>query len=348
MLARPAALTLPRIYRRLAQQQFVGLLMRLALVITAGWTLGWRMVPPVAWHAKLLSHWLFDAFTLVSLGYLLLSSLIFFAQMIWAHRRWVFVSSSVCDSMLVALLLILYPGQAWVGFGISVVAMLAMLQGLGGRLILGSSVLLLVCALIVAHLNGILVASGPLPIHAAEVMMVLFALMGAWHFEQRDHEHLERQDDTNPVSGLPRIKALYTSLHYLLPYHQRNKMPLSFIMMRIDGQAGHEASMQELSERLLSRIRRSDVLVHAEEDDLVIMLCDTPVAGASALARDLSMLLGDIRELHLNFAVSAIELENAAIDPLLQRMRDLLKHAAHQNTDRILFVTEERQAEINS
>ena len=92
--------------------------------------------------------------------------------------------------------------------------------------------------------------------------------------------------------------------------------------------------------------RHCDVLVHLEDDDYVILLCDTPVSGASALAKDLSQRLLNATTLKLSFAVSSVSLDNTAIDPLLMRMRDALEQARHQKTDRIIFVTEEKLESI--
>lgn len=343
MLPRPAASTSPSAYRRLAQQQFVGILIRFLGLILLGWALQWRVMPFAQWHGAALQAWLFDPFTKVSIAYCIVQVILFFSQMIWVTKRWLFVAASVCDGVLSVSLLALYPDTALIGFAISLTAMLAMFQGLAVRFILGISLTLGISALIIAHLFEILTNSALLPINGVQVLLVAFALMSAWRFEHHADQHKNNvESDFHPVSGLPRVNALHTSLHYLLPYHQRNKIPMSLVMVHVVGKGSDSSAMQALATKMLARIRHSDVLVHLDEDDLIVLLCDTPVAGASALARDLALTLMDTTQLKLTFAVSSISLDNAAVDPLLIRMRDALKQAVHQQTNRIIFVTEEK------
>ncbi len=347
MLSRPAALISPSIYRRLAQQQFSGLLIRLLALIILSWTMQWTLIPLGQWHSAVLMAWLTSPFTLLCFAYSVISTLLFVCQMIWVNRREVFIASSVCDGVLVACLLAIFPGNAVVGFGVAVAAMLAMLQGLNGRFILSQSVILGAFALLVAHFSGDLASSLPMPIHAVQALLVLFALLGAWRFEKTGDEQSDIETDLNPISGLPRLRALHTSLHYLLPYHQRNKIPISLIMIRAEGRINHLQTMQSLVSLIVGRVRRSDVLVQVDQQDLVILLCDTSVAGASSLAKDLMSVTVSLKAVQLAFAVSQISLDHVAIDPLLRRMHDSLGQAKQQKTDRIIFVTEEKQEHIS-
>lgn len=342
MLPRPAATISPSIYRRLVEQQFTGLLIRFLGLILLSWALQWRVMPIGQWHGVALQTWLVDPFTLLSIAYGFISLVLVFCQMAWVERRWLFVAASVSDGVMIAGMLALYPGVALVGFGIAFAALLAMFQGLSGRFILGLSLVLGVCALVVAHMADILANSEPLPIHGVQALFVIFALLAAWRFERITLGMTTVESEINPVSRLPRLKALHTSLHYLLPYHQRNKIPMSLLMIGMTGRVKHPPTMQELVVKLLARIRHSDVLVHMDDEDFVILLCDTPVSGASALAKDIGLRLMNETTLKLTFAVSSVSLSNTAIDPLLIRMRDALQLARHQSTDRIVFVTEEK------
>ena len=348
MLPRPAASTSPSAYRQLAQQQFLGLLIRFLGLILLGWAMQWRVMPAAQWHGATLHAWLVNPFIQITIVYSFANIALFFSQMVWVTKRSLFVATSICDGLLSVCLLAIFPDTALIGFAISLTALLAMLQGLSVRFILVLSLLLGISSLIVAHLFDILVNSAPLPVHGIQMLLVAFALMSAWRFEHtRDNLKNSIESDTHPISGLPRLKALHTSLHYLLPYHQRNKIPMSLVMVHAVDYKNDSQSMRELAIKMLARIRHSDVLVHLDDDDLVVLLCDTPVAGASALARDLALCLMGISNLKLTFAVSSISLENVAVDPLLIRMKDALKQAAHQQTNRIIFVTEEKLEHIS-
>jgi hypothetical protein len=346
MLPRLAASISPSIYRRLVEQQFTGLLIRLLGLILLNWALDWRLMPIAQWHAEALHAWLVNPFILLSITYCVISLVLVFCQMAWVDRRWLFVTASICDCVMTVGLLALYPGVALIGFAISVVALLAMFQGLSGRFILCLSLVLSACALVVAHFAGVLVDSVPLPIHGVQGLLVIFALLTALRFEKITQGVTSVESETNPVSRLPRVKALHASLHYLLPYHQRNKIPMSLLMIGLTGRVKHPPTMQELVVKLLGRIRHSDVLVHMDDDDFIILLCDTPVSGASALAKDIGLRLMNETTLKLTFAVSSVSLSNAAVDPLLIRMRDALEQARQQKTDRIIFVTEEKLESI--
>jgi GGDEF domain-containing protein len=348
MLPRPAASTSPSAYRRLAQQQFIGLLIRFLGLILLGWAMQWQIMPVAQWHGIALHLWFINSFAQVTTVYSIASLLLFFSQMVWVAKRWLFVASSMCDGILSAFLLVLYPDTAVIGFAISLTAMLAMFQGLNARFILALSLVLGIFSLIVAHLFDVLANSAPQPVHGVQILLVAFALMSAWRFERNAvHHRSSMETDTHPVSGLPRINALHTSLHYLLPYHQRNKIPMSLMMVHANNPHNDPYAMSELATKMLARIRLSDVLVHLDEDEFIVLLCDTPVSGASALARDLALSLMSVTHLKLTFAVSSISLESTAVDPLLIRMREALRQAMHQQTDRIIFVTEEKLEHIS-
>ncbi|GAC1371076.1 MAG: hypothetical protein NVS3B3_10740 [Aquirhabdus sp.] len=348
MLPRPAASVPPSIYQRLVQQQSAGLLIRFLGIILLSWALGWEMIPFGQWHLEALQNWLFEPFTLLLLSYSVIHLSLFFTQIFWADKRWLFIAGSIFDGLFAAILLALYPGVALAGFAISVAALLAMFQGLSGRFILVMSLILSMCALIVGHLTDNLVNSAPVPVNGIQALFVVFALLAAWRFEKMTLGKPNIESDIDPISRLPRVKALHTSLHYLLPYHQRNKIPISLLMIGFKGRVKHPPTMQSFVTHILERIRHSDVLVHLDDGDFVILLCDTPVTGASILAKDLSRRLTNATTLELTFAVSSVALDNAAIDPLLIRMRDAVEQARHQKTDRIIFVTEERLESISN
>ena len=349
MLPRPAASMSPDAYRRLAQQQFMGLFIRFLGLILLGWAMQWQIMPVAQWHGGALHLWFINPFAQVTTAYSIASLVLFFSQMVWVEKRWLFVASSICDGILSAFLLVLYPDTAEVGFAISLTAMLAMFQGLNARFILVLSLVLAVFSLIVAHLFDVLVNSMPLPVHGIQVLLVGFALMSAWRFERiAVHHKSSMETDTHPVSGLPCITALHTSLHYLLPYHQRNKIPMSLVMVHPVNHSNDSHAIKALATEMLARIRHSDVLVHLDEDNFVVLLCDTPISGASTLARDLALCLTGITKLKLTFALSSISLDNPAVDPLLIRMRDALKQAVNQQTNRIIFVTEEKREPFSS
>jgi GGDEF domain-containing protein len=342
MPTRLAASTSPSAYRRLAQEQFIGLLIRFIGLILLGWAMQWQIMPIVQWHGEAMHVWLMNPFTQVIILYSVVSLILFFSQMFWVSKRWLFVASSICDGILSAFLLLLYPNTAIVGFAVSLTAMLAMFQGLNARFIFVLSFILGIFSLITAHLYDLLAGSAPLPIHGIQIILVFFALMSAWRFEHPTDHHKSRMDsDIHPVSGLPCIKALHTSLHYLLPYHQRNKIPISLVMVHMNNKDKPDVIF-ELAAKMLARIRQSDVLVHLDEDNFVVLLCDTPITGASILARDLSSYLMSATQLKLTFAVGSISLENPAVDPLLIRMREALKQAVNQQANRVIFVTEEK------
>jgi len=347
MLSNPAAKTTPSIYRRLAQQQFASLLIRLMGLLLLGWTLHWHMLAIDHWRMAAIGHSLADPFIALSSGYVLICIALFLGQMTWVNKRGVFVASSVADGVMTVLLLALYPDQAQFGLAIAATAFLAMLQGFSGRFVLSLSLILAVCALVVAHLAGILALSEPVPINGVAAFLTLCAVIGAWRFESATFDQGELASDVHPLSGLPLLHTLHTSLHYLLPYHQRNKIPMSLVMIHLVGKVGSADHMQLLGGQILGRIRRSDVLSHLNNDNLVILLCDTSVSGASVLAKDLAGILSQLGGFKLTFAVSQIQHENAAIDPLLRRMQGSLEQAKQQQTDRVIFVTEEKQENIS-
>ena len=347
MLPPLAASNSPNLYRRLLDQQFTGLLIRFFALMVLSWALQWSFIPIAQWHSATLRIALTNPFILLCISYFLISLVLIFVQMVWVNKRWLFLTASVIDALMGIGLLILYPNIALMGFAVSVIALLAMFQGLSARFILGLSLGLSLCAMAVAHIDGILVDSIPLPMHGLQALLVIFAVLTAWRFEKLALVKTTVESEINPISLLPRLKALHTSLHYLLPYHQRNKIPMSLLMISMTGTVKHPPTLQQFAIKLSERIRQSDVLVHMDEDHFIILLCDTSLSGASALAKDIRGQFADATTLKLTFAVSSILLSHTAIDPLLVRMREALLQAKQLKTDRIIFVNEEKLESIS-
>ena len=92
---------------------------------------------------------------------------------------------------------------------------------------------------------------------------------------------LERMALHDPLTGLPNSRYLYTSLEQQLVRCERDKQPLSIVVMDLDGfkkvndTAGHEAGdhlLRIVAQRLSACVRQSDTLARLGGDEFAVLI----------------------------------------------------------------------------
>lgn len=242
------------------------------------------------------------------------------------------------DVILGAWLLWMIPNNAMLGFIVPMVMFSGALIGYRAFGLLLFATLLLGVGLSSAYWHQLLADSLPMPIHALQGILALTALLVSFRLQQpliSSGTHA-----TDPQSGLPYFSVLKEGFTYLLPYHQRNRIPLSLLMIRLPEHSMiRTETLQALCAYVAQRLRKSDLMVRYDQRHLAILLCDTSDHGAFLLAQALQQYLGtDNHAPTLHYAVLRVPLENSSLDVLIQRMQDALILASQHDTDRVVFV----------
>jgi len=248
-------------------------------------------------------------------------------------------TAHLLDVLLGMGLLWLLPNNAMLGFIVPMVMFSAALVGYRVFALLLFAALLLGFGLASAYGHQILSESQPLPIHALQGILALMALLVSFRLQQPLVNHATHATDAQ--TGLPYFSVLKEGFTYLLPYHQRNRIPLSLLMIRLPEPSNvRTETLQALCTYVTQRLRKSDLMVRYDQRHLAILLCDTSDHGAFLLAQSLQQYLGtDQNAPTLNYAVLRVPLENSSLDVLIQKMQDALILASQHATDRVVFVS---------
>lgn len=307
------------------------ILLRLLVAISIFWVIHDLKTPDTSDQSALLIGLLIYASSSVLLGLAAIKS----AASSMAK------ASHLLDVFLSIWLLWILPDNAMIGFSIPLVLFGAALIGYRAFGLLLFAALLFGMALFSAHWHQILSSSVPMPIHILQGSLALVALLVSFRLQQPSIISGSHATDTQ--TGLPCFSVLKEGFIYLLPYHQRNRIPLSLMMIRLPEKSMIQTeTLQAICAYVTQRLRKSDLMVRYDQRHLAILLCDTSDHGAFLLAQALQQYLRtDNLAPTLHYAVLRVPLENSSLDTLLQKMQDALILASQHDTDRVVFVSNE-------
>lgn len=307
------------------------LLLRLIVAISIFWVIREQQNNSSTNHSALLIGVLIYASSSVLLGLVAIKSATANAAKI----------SHLSDIILCVWFLWMIPDNAMLGFGIPLALLSGALVGYHAFSLLLFGALLLGVGLFSAHWHNVLASSLPMPIHVLQGILALFALLVSFRLHQPNDSGDSKS--TDPQTGLPFFSVLKEGFTYLLPYHQRNRIPLSLLMIRLPEKSMiHTETLQGICNYVAQRLRKSDLMVRCDQRHLAILLCDTSDHGAFLLAQALQQYIGtDKGAPSLHYAVLRVPLENSSLEVLVQKMQDALILADQHNTDRVVFVSNE-------
>ncbi|MEC7119529.1 MAG: hypothetical protein VXW65_06475 [Pseudomonadota bacterium] len=243
------------------------------------------------------------------------------------------------DFIFALCMIWMIPNNAMLGFSIPLVLFSAVLIGYRAfGLILFSAMLFAAC-LFSAYWHQTLADSLPMPIHILQGIFGLMAII--FSLKLQSHNPQMPVHETDPQTNLPYFSVLRDGFTYLLPYHQRNRIPLSLLMIRLpERSALTRDELFSLCEYIAQRLRKSDLMVRFDQKHLAVLLCDTSDHGAFLLAQALQQYIAtEIKSAAFYYAVLRVPLENASLEQLLQKMQDALSFASQHDADRIVFVS---------
>lgn len=247
--------------------------------------------------------------------------------------------STLLDVAFACAMLCVIAAQPWVGFLLCFALITCALAGHSAFNLLLWASLMFAVALAQALHSGILVDSRPEPLHAIQVVFGLLALLIVFKPQtQVTRTHTATRLDLE--TGFANAFVLEDALSYLLPYHQRNQMPLSLMMIQLPPeQLARKALLPHLSVFLKQRLRLSDVVVRQHEQALVLLLCDTEQHGAHVLAQHIlqhTQRLDAGATVHI--ALCCLPMPSVALTVVLQLMEDALAQNLPHNSAKIVSV----------
>jgi diguanylate cyclase (GGDEF)-like protein len=188
-----------------------------------------------------------------------------------------------------------------------------------------------------------------LPFDSGFLLLLLFLLAGsgtllvlAQQMEQLQ-QRTARVTDLDELTGLGNRWTFYEAAKYLLPYRQRNLIPLAVMYADIelsgdtahtlDGNTGAEVAkaFAAVSEQ---RLRNSDVAVRYGHNSFAFLLIDTVVKDAEQIARDLQNAFGQWAEeqgipAQAYVGAAAVPDEAIALDQVLLNLQAGLQRSRH-------------------
>jgi diguanylate cyclase (GGDEF)-like protein len=160
---------------------------------------------------------------------------------------------------------------------------------------------------------------------------------------------------TDALTGLPNRWALQDALRRLLAQAHRNGAPLALLLLDLDhfkqinDTHGHDAGDQALAavgHALTASLRESDVPARSGGEEFAVLLPDTPLKGATAVAEQLRAAVAAIKlpiegvHLSASIGVALLGLHGHDADTLMRAADRALYAAKRDGRDRVELASE--------
>ncbi len=170
--------------------------------------------------------------------------------------------------------------------------------------------------------------------------------------EAKYHEEIYRMTIVDGLTQINNKRFLYEALEREVIRARRHERPLSVVMFdidffkRINDQFGHLAGdyvLRELAKVVQARIRRDEVFARYGGEEFVIVLPETPIDGATALAENLRgrvaehgfTFQGEKIPVTVSIGCALLGAEDRAATDLIQRADEKLYEAKHGGRNRV-------------
>lgn len=313
-------------------RQFYSLLLLIRLLIPV--LIGWQIYTHSDFSQIYNNQTVYTALAIYS-GFSLLN----FLLVIFQPTRTVFFYTGVMLDWLLAISFpFLLPNQADITVAIAVLFMVSAFNDLKFKFLLGLSISYLVSAIMAGWIYQTLESS---QLHTAHIAGIIIFALGYLYCLKDSFKQSSSGLTSNSPLALQQ-KHLSEGLGYLYPYHQRNQIPLSLLMIRTEKLSRQQRGfIDQLMAAYKTRLRKSDLLVQINVQHVAVLLCDTSPTQASHLVRALSTLHQntDYPEIRLSYGVCALPLDQPiALDDILEQMMMSLSEAENQQTNRLIFI----------
>ena len=170
-------------------------------------------------------------------------------------------------------------------------------------------------------------------------------------------EQLQRQAQTDPLTGLLNRRQMDAEACRLMQLSKRNGRPLSLGIIDVDhfkaindaqGHAAGDQILQRLALLLHRRLRSSDIVGRIGGDKFVVVLPETGAADAATLLQSLKDMLMNEDAVTLSIGVTELSAEHADLKSLLASADRCLYDAKQAGRDRVVFARGVNSLEILS
>ncbi|XID75332.1 hypothetical protein ACF3NA_01930 [Alkanindiges sp. WGS2144] len=315
-------------------QQFQGLLLILRFLLAA--ILGWQVYTVANFSAVYINQNIYTAL----IGYSLLSALNYLLVLFKPTRPAIFYSGLVIDLIFALSLPFMLINQASIAVIIAIIFTIAALHDLKLALLNTILVGFAIAALTAGWLFNTLAGS---QLQTPHLVAAATCILGYLYYFRTSslYSTIDVKPALSPALGQKR--QLIEGLSYLYPYHQRNQIPLSLLMVRIESAPQRQkAFARQLFNAYKGRLRKCDLLVQINKQHLAVLLCDTNASQTGQLVKALMQIKEGLGcpAIHLTYGVCSIPLEQEiSLEKILVQMMDALNEAEHQKVQRLIFVT---------
>jgi len=316
-------------------RQFQGVLLIIRLLLIA--TLAWQVYSQPDFSSVFIDQNIYAA--LVAYG--VLASVHYLAMLFRPTSALIFYLGIVLDYCFALSLLFLLPNQASIILIMAMTFVIAAFSDLKISFLTAMNASYLLAAMIAGFFYNTLTNSQLQPVHL--IGCSIFAL-GYLHCYKHHLQSSARDLKSALNSGILEKKQLVDALTYLYPYHQRNQIPLSLLMIRVKAGSRHQKeAIRQLFTSYKNRLRKCDVLVQLDRHHLAVLLCDTSAAQTGHVVKALGLVKDEMQiqqpEFGIQYGVCPVPLEQEiALEDILMQMMNALKAAEHQNASRLIFI----------
>ncbi len=326
-------LSLHSVHEYKQSRQFQGFLVVLRLLIAA--MLGYQVYQSPYFSQLFIDQNIYSFLA----GYAALAFIGYLSLLLKPTWSVVFYQGPVLDWIFALSLPFLLPNQASIAISIAILFIMAVLNDLKANALIFLVISYGLAACGAGWYFDMLGVSELQTAHC--IAAILFILAYLYYFKTyflTHHTDLKSQT-TNTVL---QKRHLIDGLTYLYPYHQRNHIPLSLLLIRIEGSTRQQKSFaRQLVNAYKKRLRKCDLLVQINQQHLAVLLCDTSASQASHLVKALMQikLALDQPKFHLTYGVCTLPFEQEiSLEDILQQMISTLHQAEHQKVERLVFI----------
>lgn len=319
---------------RLSRQlQTLLLVLRLLLAGFIGWQL---------YNNPVFSTIYINSTSYIALGiYTVLAFIAYILVLFRPTHQSIIQLGTVLDTGLSIALLFLLPDQAQISIVIAISFILAVLNDVRLSGLVALNIVYLIAALAAGWFYDTLIQAD---LYGSHIISLIIMLSGCIYYIRNNNStnQAELKDSLNTTTL--QKKHLMDGLFYLFPYHQRNQIPMSLLVIRIAQQSKKQKQIpQQLVQLYKTRLRKCDLLVQIDQKHLAVLLCDTNSDQASRhVVQALKQLKAEsaLQEVHLSYAVARLPLEQElAIDDVLKQTMQALREAEQQHVERVVFIS---------
>lgn len=315
-------------------RQFQGFLLLLRLLVAA--TLGLQVYQSIQFSTRYTDFSIFSILLVYSalaiVGYLLV--------LVKPTQPIIFYHGLVIDWVFALSLPFLLPNQASIGISMALIFAIAVVKDIKFNGLMLLSISYAIAALSAGWYFNTLKTSQLELAHV--IALSLFFLGYLFYFRMHRLSSDTASHSQTIAHAIPQKRHLIDGLTYLYPYHQRNLIPLSLLLVRMEGSTRRQkVFIKKLFDAYKKRLRKCDLLMQINPQHLAILLCDTSTSQASYLVKELMHIkqLLDQPKIHLTYGVCGLPFEQEmSLENILQQMMNTLNQAEHQKAERLIFI----------